>query len=182
MAMYWVTHPNLGISAKVDAPATDKARTVFLDWLERNGHIQRSDRQYWRRNMVAERMEYPEDVAADVELHYGYEESGPVEPTGEWGRESVEGRLQTDRYLQTGEPPEKRIGPGYEWERPEATTEVEEPYEKPISGFEGERPDLFEEEEPPQRPTRLDIGEVAKETPKKMSPIQKAALRGYIAG
>lgn len=76
MSSYYVTHPNLGISAVVDAPATEKARTTFLDWLERTGQITRGDRQRWRRNMVAERLEDPGEVMADVELHYGYEEAG----------------------------------------------------------------------------------------------------------
>ncbi|MHA2069460.1 MAG: hypothetical protein ACXABY_34290, partial [Candidatus Thorarchaeota archaeon] len=74
MTIYYVTHPNLQVSALVHAPATEKARTTFLDYLERRSEIPRADRQAWRRNMVAERMEDPYDVQADVELHYGYEE------------------------------------------------------------------------------------------------------------
>jgi hypothetical protein len=70
---YYVTHPNLAQTALVHAPSTDKARTVFLDWLERNFIISRSDRQKWRRNMVAAKMEDPVEVGAEVELWYGYE-------------------------------------------------------------------------------------------------------------
>jgi hypothetical protein len=75
---YYVTHPNLEISALVEAPTTDKARTTYLDWMERSSHIQRRDRQYWRRSMIAERLDYPEDVTVDIELNYGYEDSAPI--------------------------------------------------------------------------------------------------------
>jgi hypothetical protein len=64
-------------SAVVHAPSTEKARTVFLDWLERNNLIPRADRHRWRRNMVAEKLEDPGEVESDIELWYGYEE----EPT-----------------------------------------------------------------------------------------------------
>jgi len=39
MPIYYVIHPNLEIKATVDAPSTEKARTVFLDYLERQGKI-----------------------------------------------------------------------------------------------------------------------------------------------
>lgn len=156
MSIYYVTHPNLGVSAKVEAPATEKARTTFLDYLERHGHINRADRQHWRRNMVAEKMEYPEDVFADIELHYGYEEA----PRGY--RPSYE-----DIPVQLGRPGVVDIPVGFE--EPEVR-------EIPVSF---ERPELLEEEES-QQPTRQDIGEVAQEAPRRLSPIQKLALRGYV--
>ena len=37
MSYYYVTHPNVDFSATVKAPSTDKARTTFLDYLERSG-------------------------------------------------------------------------------------------------------------------------------------------------
>jgi len=73
---YYVTHPNLPVTAVVYAPSTEKARTTFLDWLERNGHMNRSNRQALRRNMVAERLE-DGNVQSDVVLHYGYKTGGP---------------------------------------------------------------------------------------------------------
>ncbi len=76
MTVYFVTHPNMGVTSLVTAPSTEKARTTFLDWLERNDHIRRADRQYWRKNMIAERMEDPQNVTADVDLAYGYMDSG----------------------------------------------------------------------------------------------------------
>jgi len=76
LAIYFVMHPNMGVTALVDAPSTEKARTTFLDWLERSGQILRSDRQRWRKNMVAEKMDEPQSVTADVELSYGYDDSG----------------------------------------------------------------------------------------------------------
>ncbi len=73
MVAYYVTHPAIDRTAVVYAPSTEKARTTFLDWLERNGLMQRRHRQALRRDMVAERLEDP-GVPADVELHYGYAE------------------------------------------------------------------------------------------------------------
>jgi hypothetical protein len=75
-ATYYVTHPNFELSALVSAPSTDKARTAFLDWLERNEYIQRADRQYWRRDMIAHRAEDPVNISADTVLHYDYEDDG----------------------------------------------------------------------------------------------------------
>jgi len=69
----------MGIRAVVYAPSTEKARTTFLDWLERTERIPRGDRHRWRRNMIAERLEYPEEVESDITLQYryGYEEVAP---------------------------------------------------------------------------------------------------------
>jgi len=70
---YYVTHPAVGRTAVVYAPSTEKARTTFLDWLERNNLMRRADRQILRRNMVAQRLEDP-NMPADVVLHYGYQD------------------------------------------------------------------------------------------------------------
>jgi len=75
MPYYYVTHPNLGFSATIEAPSTEKARTVFLDYLERQGRVLRSSRQELRRNMVADRVADPSEIFADVNLAYGYEET-----------------------------------------------------------------------------------------------------------
>jgi hypothetical protein len=71
MSVYYVTHPNIDISAKVTAPSTEKARTVFLDYLERVGKLRRSMRGRLRENMVAEKLQDPFGVEADMELAYG---------------------------------------------------------------------------------------------------------------
>jgi len=73
MSTYYVTYPNMDISAVVTAPSTDKARTTFLDWLERTGRMSRKNRQRLRRDLVAERLEFPEEVDADVRLNYQYD-------------------------------------------------------------------------------------------------------------
>ena len=80
MSTYYTTHPNLSVTALVDAPTTEKARTTFLDYLERRGLISRADRSYWRKNMIAEHMADPSDVQTDVELYYGYQEGGQQMP------------------------------------------------------------------------------------------------------
>jgi len=117
MSTYYVTYPNMDISAVVTAPSTDKARTTFLDWLERTGRMSRKNRQRLRRDLVAERLEFPEEVDADVRLNYQYDgveeqeyepiqvarelppefEERPLEgleerePTEMWGKDEEEG-------------------------------------------------------------------------------------------
>lgn len=83
MNTYYVAHPHMKKSAVVHAPTTEKARTTFLDYLERGGYIQRRHRQHWRKDMVAERIEEPERALTDLVLHYGYEEAGPHMTLGE---------------------------------------------------------------------------------------------------
>ena len=74
MPYYYVTHPSLGFTSVVDAPSTEKARTTYLDYLERQGRVPRNERQHLRRNMVASRILDPGEVTADINLAYGYEE------------------------------------------------------------------------------------------------------------
>jgi len=69
---YYVTHPSISLTALVKAPTTEKARTAFLDYLERSGMIARRSRQFYRENMIAERMNEDLPVRADIELSYGY--------------------------------------------------------------------------------------------------------------
>ena len=76
MPTYFVMHPNLEIKATVDAPSTEKARTVFLDYLERQGSIDRATRHTLRRNLVASRLEDPNEVQVDLNLSYGYGNEG----------------------------------------------------------------------------------------------------------
>lgn len=71
MSVYYVTHPNIDLSAKITAPSTEKARTTFLDYLERVGKLKRSKRGYLRQNMVAEKMSDAFSVESDIELSYG---------------------------------------------------------------------------------------------------------------
>jgi hypothetical protein len=79
---YYVMHPSLGVTSVVYAPSTEKARTTFLDWLERKGYMNRSDRQQLRKNMVAKRLE-DSNVQSDVVLHYGYQDtSSAYMPSG----------------------------------------------------------------------------------------------------
>lgn len=86
MAQYYVTHPNFDFSAVVHAPTTEKARTTFLDYLERTGRWPRSRRQELRASMVAERVDDGSALAADVELYYDYEPEPEAElPIGYYG-------------------------------------------------------------------------------------------------
>lgn len=74
---YYVMHPALGVTAVVYAPSTEKARTTFLDWLERNHLMRRADRQQLRKDMVAKKLEDP-NVQSDVVLNYGYQEAASI--------------------------------------------------------------------------------------------------------
>ena len=73
---YYVTHPTWDKSAVVYAPSTEKARTTLLDYLERRGLIHRRNRQAFRKDMIAERLEDP-NVPSDIVLHYGYRDATP---------------------------------------------------------------------------------------------------------
>lgn len=164
--VYYVTHPNLETTALIHAPATEKARTTFLDYLERGGQISRADRQYWRRNMVAEKMDDPYDVTADVELYYGYEEPRSMEASIGEGRPVDSWRQE---YYNRDE-----IPPGGEMVEVSTRGPIEARVE------EGHPVDSFEEVVKEERPTQKTIEDVAKETPRKLSPIAKKALEGYV--
>jgi len=88
MAIYYVKHPTLDLSATIDAPSTEKARTTYLDYLERGGNISRGSRQYYRRNLIADRVMDPSEVPADIHLSYGYQEDH-VSPQS-YSREELE--------------------------------------------------------------------------------------------
>jgi len=108
---YYVTHPNLGISAIVHAPSTEKARTVFLDWLERTGQILRGQRQHYRENMIAERMNEDQFVGADVTLNYGYLDASPqrFEPSIE--REEMVETPLTEEFEEEERIPRRKLSP-----------------------------------------------------------------------
>ncbi len=87
MSDYLVSHPEIDIVAKVtDAPSTEKARTTFLDFLERGGRIPRSQRHYYREGMATKRTRFGMDTPSDVELDYRYESPEeayqPIQPPG----------------------------------------------------------------------------------------------------
>jgi len=92
MPYYSVSHPQLELTATVDAPSSEKARTTFLDYLERNGKIRRSQRQLLRRAMATKRLVDGSEGYSDLELHYEYEHvpeegifqlEGPIQGTPE---------------------------------------------------------------------------------------------------
>ena len=109
MADYYVTHPNLSISAIVHhAPTTEKARTTFLDYLERTGRWPRSRRQELRANMVAERVSDSFGLDADVELNYDYEPEPEAElPIGYYGS----GGGEVPEYVEPEEEPVEARSP-----------------------------------------------------------------------
>ena len=119
MSYYYVTHPNMDFSATVKAPSTDKARTTFLDYLERSGKASRKDRQLIRKNTVADRIEFLEEVDADVSLSYNY--------TGENGEEEQVIQVGYGEMLDGEEPVEDE---SYDREPMEDISEPEMPVEQ----------------------------------------------------
>ena len=161
---YYVTHPRIDKTAVVFAPSTEKARTTFLDWLERNNLIRRAQRHLFRRDMIAEGIEDP-NVPADVILHYGYKDfSGMGYTMGEVFRSQPVARgepaevQEYDEAMGVGEPKGIPV-PG----RIIPTTEER----LEIDRFLQEGDERFE----------APLGE-EKPGPKRM-PIQEVMLRGY---
>ena len=104
MPYYYVTHPNLDISATIEAPTTEKSRTTFLDYLERQGIILRGQRNLLRENMVAERLNSPESVLSDIELHYGLVSRGDTyQDVGKVQLPELESEREELSMSQTGE-------------------------------------------------------------------------------
>ncbi len=114
MSYYYVAHPNLEYSATVKAPSTDKARTTYLDFLERSGRASRKNRQQLRKNTIADRIEFPEEVDSDVTLYYDYTGSGNGEGNEEpiqVGYEPREEPVEEDYYEPEEPEPEQDTMP-----------------------------------------------------------------------
>lgn len=75
--VYYVTHPSIPLTATVDSPTTEKARTTFLDFLERSGTINRRDRRQIRKGIITKLLDPNEPMAVDIALYYGYIASRP---------------------------------------------------------------------------------------------------------
>ena len=158
---YYVTHPMIDRTAVVFAPSTEKARTTFLDWLERNNLIRRSDRQNFRADMVAQRLDDP-GVPSDVELHYGYRDyTSPMRyPTSMYGKPQTPQPQRPTREELDRAAFDKLMSV---WDEGKFTPPPEIPEEE-WTDLEDE-----EEEEPePPRPHRRGM------------PIQQVMLRGYV--
>ena len=80
---YYVMSPLVeGVTALISAPSTEKARTTFLDYLERTGYIRRSQRQSYRHKIIAEKVDDPTGMGATVELSYDFSGSVVALPGG----------------------------------------------------------------------------------------------------
>jgi len=121
MSYYYVAHPNLEYSATVKAPSTDKARTTYLDFLERSGRASRKNRQQLRKNTIADRIEFPEEVDSDVTLYYDYTGSGNGEGNEEPIQVGYEPRVEPaeeyDEEEEYGPEPEQEPMPVEQIER-----------------------------------------------------------------
>jgi hypothetical protein len=81
MAYYYITHPDIPVKASVEAPTTEKARTVYLDYLERHRIVRRSQRQSLRPLMILKRMDSRDEILTDITLSYGMINDAPPPPT-----------------------------------------------------------------------------------------------------
>lgn len=101
--VYYVTHPSIPLTATVDSPTTEKARTTFLDFLERSGTIHRRDRRQVRKGIITKLMDPNEPIAVDIALYYSYVASRPsyVPQASTTG---VVPRPPTIAYNQEGQP------------------------------------------------------------------------------
>ncbi len=68
LKLYFITHPEFEIDARVMAPSAKRAKTAYLDYLSRNGYIEWWSRSLHRRKLIVKRASGNED--ADVVLHY----------------------------------------------------------------------------------------------------------------
>ena len=113
MSSYSVSHPQLDITATVYAPSSEKARTTFLDYLERTGKVKRSQRQLLRRAMATKKLEEGSEGYSDLELHYEYEsipEEGIFqleEPSGE----AIEVNPEQGEYFVPSDPMAQGLSP-----------------------------------------------------------------------
>ena len=117
MPSYSVFAPGTGIDlvASVDAPNTKQARTVYLDYLSRNGKISWNDRQAMRSYLKVVK-DSEGTMEADVHLDYDMNE----EDVGQYGledyREPIDEEYgEQDDYERpyTGIDPGEEIEPDY---------------------------------------------------------------------
>jgi len=69
MATYYVFHPNVEVTAEVEAPDTKKARTTYLDYLARSGRISWDQRGNLRDGIKIDQMQ-PGEMQTSVALNY----------------------------------------------------------------------------------------------------------------
>lgn len=109
MPTYFVASTELEQTAEVEAPTPRKARTTFLDYLERGDEIDRNQRQMIRETMATKKVR-PGSTGADIRLDYdmrdGHVPFSP-EPVQRFERfEEVEEDVEfTPRSSPTAAPP-----------------------------------------------------------------------------
>jgi len=79
MPTYYVASTELEKTAEVEAPSPRKARTTFLDYLERGDEIDRNQRQMLRETMLTKKVRAG-STGADVSLDYDMRERESREP------------------------------------------------------------------------------------------------------
>lgn len=117
MPYYSVSHPQLEVTATVEAPSSEKARTTFLDYLERTGKAKRNQRQLLRQAMATKRIVDGSEGYSDLELHYEYEHipevdilqlGGPTQGTPEGLSMSPSGSTEAQPVVEQGQVPMTR--------------------------------------------------------------------------
>jgi len=77
--LYYVTSPSLGINALVESPDTYQARTLFLDYLERQDTISRDQRSLYRRQILTKKVDASTGISTDIYIEYVPGKLGGVE-------------------------------------------------------------------------------------------------------
>lgn len=111
MSWYYISHPDFAYNAKVNAPSTDKARTTFLDYLERSGAVNRHHRQAMRRGMATKKLVTKDDVQADVELDYEYADVSGEVPTFQMGGAQVQEQPVEEAPIEEAQPQQEPMTP-----------------------------------------------------------------------
>ena len=69
MPTYYGQIPGASVTAEIEAPDTRHGRTVFLDYLSRQGFIPHGKRQFTRKQIIMQRME-PGQIPTSIQLDY----------------------------------------------------------------------------------------------------------------
>jgi len=68
--LYYTSSPSLNISALVESPDTYQARTLLLDYLEREGVINRNQRSIYRKQILTKKVDPFSNITSALYLSY----------------------------------------------------------------------------------------------------------------
>jgi len=68
--LYYVSSPSLNVDALVEAPDTYQARTQLLDYMEREGIIERNQRSLYRKQILTKKVDPSSNITSPIYLPY----------------------------------------------------------------------------------------------------------------